>query len=98
MSAFMHSAVSFGTPDMPPSGVGSSIGPISLHTAIEPRSARRIAGPRGTQAVGGFGLAAKPLLWHASDPAATSSVRRGGLREHPGQQLGVREHRVVADR
>jgi hypothetical protein len=35
MSAFMHSAVSFGTPDMPPPGVGRSIGPISLHNAIE---------------------------------------------------------------
>jgi hypothetical protein len=35
MSAFMHSAVSFGTPDMPPPGVGSSIAPISLHNAIE---------------------------------------------------------------
>jgi hypothetical protein len=34
MSAFMHSAVSFGTPDMPPPDVGSSIGPISLHNAI----------------------------------------------------------------
>jgi hypothetical protein len=35
MSAFMHSAVSFGTPDMPPLGLGSSIiGPISLHNAI----------------------------------------------------------------
>src|SRR5215217_4592116 len=34
MSAFMHSAVSFGTPDMPPPGVESSIGPISLHNAI----------------------------------------------------------------
>ena len=35
MAAFMHSAVSFGTPDMPPPGLGSSIGPISLHNAIE---------------------------------------------------------------
>jgi hypothetical protein len=34
MSAFMHSAVSFGTPDMLPPGVGSSLGPISLHNAI----------------------------------------------------------------
>jgi hypothetical protein len=37
MSAFMHSAVSFGTPDMPPPGVGSSIAPISLHNAIRNR-------------------------------------------------------------
>jgi hypothetical protein len=35
MSAFMHSAVSFGMPNMPPPDVGSSIGPISLHNAIE---------------------------------------------------------------
>ncbi len=34
MFAFKHSAVSFGTPDMPPPDVGSSIGPISLHNAI----------------------------------------------------------------
>jgi hypothetical protein len=34
MSAFKPSAVSFGTPDMPPPDVGSSIGPISLHNAI----------------------------------------------------------------
>jgi hypothetical protein len=34
MSALMHSAVSFGTPDMLPPDVGSSIGPISLHNAI----------------------------------------------------------------
>src|SRR5215204_145565 len=34
MFAFKHSAVSFGTPDMPPPGLGSSIGPISLHNAI----------------------------------------------------------------
>ncbi len=31
----MHSALSFGTPDMPSPGVGNSIGPISLHEAIE---------------------------------------------------------------
>jgi hypothetical protein len=35
MSAFKHSAVSFGAPDMPPPDVGGSIGPISLHNAIE---------------------------------------------------------------
>jgi hypothetical protein len=34
MSAFMHSAVSFGMPNMPPPDVGSSIGPIALHNAI----------------------------------------------------------------
>src|SRR5215211_3462351 len=34
MSAFKHSAVSFGTPDMPPPDVGSTIGPISLHNAL----------------------------------------------------------------
>jgi hypothetical protein len=34
VSAFKHSAVSFGTPDMPPPDVGSNIGPISLHNAI----------------------------------------------------------------
>jgi hypothetical protein len=34
MSVFMHSAVSFGTPEMPPPGLGSTIGPISLHNAI----------------------------------------------------------------
>ena len=27
-----------------------------------------------------------------------SPARRGGLRDHPGQQLGMREHRVVAGR
>jgi hypothetical protein len=36
MSACKHSAVSFGTSDMPPPDVGSTIGPISLHNAIEP--------------------------------------------------------------
>src|SRR5215208_625247 len=35
MSAFKRSAVSVGTPDMSPPDVGSSIGPISLHNAIE---------------------------------------------------------------
>ena len=34
MPAFLHSAVGFGTPDMPPPAVGSSLGPISLHNAI----------------------------------------------------------------
>src|SRR5215211_2432767 len=34
MSAFKHSAVSFGMPDMPPPDVGSTIGPISLHNAL----------------------------------------------------------------
>ncbi|CAA9439106.1 MAG: hypothetical protein AVDCRST_MAG55-3273 [uncultured Rubrobacteraceae bacterium] len=28
----------------------------------------------------------------------SSLARRGRLREHPGQQLGPREHRVVAGR
>ena len=41
MSAFMHSAVSFGTPDMLPPGVGSSLGPISLHNAIVEARSRR---------------------------------------------------------
>ena len=27
-----------------------------------------------------------------------SPARRGGLRDHPGQQLRMREHRVVAGR
>jgi hypothetical protein len=35
MSAFKRSAVSVGTSDMSPPDVGSSIGPISLHNAIE---------------------------------------------------------------
>src|SRR5918997_3250985 len=34
MSAFKHSAVGFGTPDIPPPSWGRSIGPISLHNAI----------------------------------------------------------------
>ena len=34
MSVFKHSAVSFGTPDMPPPDVGSNKGPISLHNAL----------------------------------------------------------------
>ena len=34
MSAFKHRAVSFGTPNVPPLDVGSSIGPISPHNAI----------------------------------------------------------------
>ncbi len=38
MAAFKHRAVSFGTPDVPPPDVASSIGPISLHNAIEPRT------------------------------------------------------------
>src|SRR5215204_4771077 len=28
----------------------------------------------------------------------SSPARRGGLRDHPGQQLGMREHRVVVGR
>jgi hypothetical protein len=28
----------------------------------------------------------------------SSSARRGGLHEHPGQQLGVREHGVMTGR
>src|SRR5215216_3225965 len=35
MSAFKHSAVSFGTSDTPPPEAGRNIGPISLHNAIE---------------------------------------------------------------
>ena len=35
MAAFKHRAVSFGTPDVPPPDVASSIGPISLHNAIK---------------------------------------------------------------
>jgi hypothetical protein len=35
MSASKHSAVSFGTPGMPPPDMGCSIGPISLHNAID---------------------------------------------------------------
>jgi hypothetical protein len=34
MSAFKHSAVSFGTSDTPPPEAGRNIGPISLHNAI----------------------------------------------------------------
>src|SRR5215211_1062472 len=34
---FKQSAISFGAPDMPPPDVGSSIGPISLHNAIDLR-------------------------------------------------------------
>jgi hypothetical protein len=37
MSAFMHSAVSFGTPDMLRPDAGSSIGPIALDNAIRTR-------------------------------------------------------------
>src|SRR5215212_8075379 len=36
MSAFKHSAVSFGTSDTPPPEAGRNIGPISLHNAIGP--------------------------------------------------------------
>jgi hypothetical protein len=36
MSAFKHSAVSFGTSDTPPPEAGRNIGPISLHNAIIP--------------------------------------------------------------
>ena len=39
MSAFKHSAVGFGTPDMSPTSWGRSIGPISLHNAIGQRRA-----------------------------------------------------------
>src|SRR5215217_250970 len=35
MSAFKHSAVSFGTSDTPPPEAGRNIGPISLHNAIK---------------------------------------------------------------
>jgi hypothetical protein len=43
MSAFMHSAVGFGTPDTPPPGLGSTIGPISLHNAIVELFMARVA-------------------------------------------------------
>src|SRR5215212_9738995 len=38
MSAFKHSAVSFGTSDTPPPEAGRNIGPISLHNAIDATS------------------------------------------------------------
>jgi hypothetical protein len=42
MSAFKRSAVSVGTPDMSPPDVGSSIGPISLHNAIDANFRERL--------------------------------------------------------
>src|SRR5215218_3977224 len=37
---FKHSAISFGAPDMPPPDVGRSMGPISLHNAIDDANER----------------------------------------------------------
>jgi hypothetical protein len=38
MAAFKHRAMSFGTPEVPPTDVASSTGSISLHNAIEATS------------------------------------------------------------
>jgi|SRR5215211_7486775 len=51
MSAFKHSAVSFGTLDMPPPDVGSTKGPISLHNALDPAFLRSHLKARSSQRV-----------------------------------------------
>ena len=84
MSAFMHSAVSFGTPDMPPSGLGSTIGPISLHNAIVWSSGcrRSTAKACGLPATGAANSSDSPCEVPVATSMCIPGGRYGGRYDH----------------
>src|SRR5215211_3578731 len=64
---FKHSAISFGVPDMPPPDVGRSMGPISLHNAIE--WSRGESNPLPLRRAKAALILTPPPAWRRSEPS-----------------------------